>query len=37
LRAATDKFRMRFQAMESLAASRGVPLSDDLWDEIKRA
>jgi tetrapyrrole methylase family protein/MazG family protein len=37
LRAATDKFRMRFQAMESLAASRGVPLSDDLWDEIKQA
>jgi tetrapyrrole methylase family protein/MazG family protein len=36
LRAATDKFRARFEAMEKLATERGVPLSDQLWDEIKR-
>ncbi|MBA3653102.1 MAG: nucleoside triphosphate pyrophosphohydrolase [Actinobacteria bacterium] len=36
LRAATDKFRRRFQAMEALAESRAVPVSDDLWDEVKR-
>jgi tetrapyrrole methylase family protein/MazG family protein len=37
LRAATDKFRMRFEAMEALAEQRGVALSDDLWDEVKRS
>ena len=37
LRAATDKFRSRFQAMEKLAAERAVPVSDDLWDEVKRS
>ncbi|HEX2038754.1 MAG TPA: nucleoside triphosphate pyrophosphohydrolase [Acidimicrobiales bacterium] len=36
LRGATAKFRDRFRAMEALAAERGVPLSDDLWDEVKR-
>jgi tetrapyrrole methylase family protein/MazG family protein len=37
LRAATDKFRSRFQAMESLGEARGVPVSDELWNEVKRA
>ncbi|HZN16287.1 MAG TPA: nucleoside triphosphate pyrophosphohydrolase [Acidimicrobiales bacterium] len=36
LRAATDKFRARFQAMETLAEARGVAVSDSLWDEVKR-
>jgi len=36
LRGATAKFRERFRAMEALAAERGVPISDDLWDEVKR-
>jgi tetrapyrrole methylase family protein/MazG family protein len=37
LRAGTDKFKSRFQAMEQLAAARGVAVSDDLWDEVKRS
>ena len=37
LRAATDKFRARFQAMEKLSEARGVPVSDDLWAEVKRS
>ncbi len=37
LRAASAKFRDRFQAMERLAAERGVPVSDALWDEVKRS
>ena len=36
LRAATDKFRDRFVAMEALAEERGVTVSDELWDEVKR-
>jgi tetrapyrrole methylase family protein/MazG family protein len=36
LRAATDKFRARFVAMEALAEERGVTVSDELWDEVKR-
>ena len=35
LRASARKFRERFQAMEALAASRGVPIDDQLWDEVK--
>jgi tetrapyrrole methylase family protein/MazG family protein len=35
LREAAAKFRGRFVAMERLAASRGAPVSDDLWDEVK--
>ncbi len=34
-REATAKFRLRFQAMETLAAARGVPITDELWDEVK--
>lgn len=37
LRAAAVKFRSRFTAMEALAAERGAPVSDDLWDEVKAA
>ena len=37
LRAAAAKFRSRFMAMERLAAERGVPVDDGLWDEVKRA
>jgi tetrapyrrole methylase family protein/MazG family protein len=37
LRAAAVKFRRRFTAMEALAAARGVPIDDDLWDEVKSA
>jgi tetrapyrrole methylase family protein/MazG family protein len=37
LRAATAKFRRRFQAMEVLAAERDVPIDDTLWDEVKEA
>jgi tetrapyrrole methylase family protein / MazG family protein len=43
LRAATHKFRRRFEAVEQLAAERGVVLGqadlatlDALWDEVKR-
>ena len=36
LRAATDKFRDRFKAMERLAVQRGVTVDDTLWDEVKR-
>lgn len=43
LRAATHKFRRRFEAVERLAAERGIVLGqadlatlDVLWDEIKR-
>ena len=42
LRAATDKFRTRFEAVERLASERGIDLRsaelvtlDTLWDEIK--
>jgi tetrapyrrole methylase family protein/MazG family protein len=42
LREATAKFRRRFQAVEGLAASRGIELTelglaglDQLWDEVK--
>ena len=37
LRAAAAKFRARFLAMEDLAGTRQVPISDDLWDEVKNA
>lgn len=44
LRAASRKFRTRFEAVERLAAERGVALHDAgldtldaLWDEVKRA
>jgi uncharacterized protein YabN with tetrapyrrole methylase and pyrophosphatase domain len=37
LREAAAKFRGRFVAMERLASARGVPISDDLWDEVKLA
>jgi tetrapyrrole methylase family protein/MazG family protein len=36
LRAATAKFRARFAAMEALASTRGVPVDDGLWDEVKK-
>ncbi len=43
LRAATAKFRARFEAVERLAGERGVDLAslglaglDELWDEVKR-
>ncbi len=43
LRAAANKFRSRFEQVESLAAERGVDLQqaelaalDALWDEVKR-
>jgi tetrapyrrole methylase family protein/MazG family protein len=35
LRQASSKFRARFQAVEALAAERGLPVSDELWDEVK--
>ena len=42
LRAATDKFRTRFEGVEQLAAERGIDLAtadlatlDMLWDEVK--
>jgi tetrapyrrole methylase family protein/MazG family protein len=35
LREAAAKFRDRFVAMETLAASRHVAITDDLWDEVK--
>ena len=37
LRTSASKFRQRFQAMESLAEARQVPIGDDLWDEVKRS
>ena len=44
LRAATAKFRRRFEAVEALAGSRGLALDaldlaalDALWDEVKAA
>jgi uncharacterized protein YabN with tetrapyrrole methylase and pyrophosphatase domain len=37
LREAAAKFRDRFVAMEHLAGTRGVQISDDLWDEVKSA
>jgi tetrapyrrole methylase family protein/MazG family protein len=35
LRDAAAKFRARFQAMEELAQTRGIPVDDTLWDEVK--
>ena len=35
LREAAAKFRDRFVAMETLAASRHLGLTDELWDEVK--
>jgi tetrapyrrole methylase family protein/MazG family protein len=35
LREAAAKFRDRFVAMETLAAARGGPITDALWDEVK--
>ena len=35
LRDAAAKFRRRFTAVEALAEHRGVPVSDELWDEVK--
>jgi tetrapyrrole methylase family protein / MazG family protein len=44
LRAATDKFRSRFEGVERLAAARAIDLRhadlallDELWDEVKRS
>ena len=37
LRDAAAKFRHRFTAMEVLAERRGVPVNDDLWEEVKAA
>jgi uncharacterized protein YabN with tetrapyrrole methylase and pyrophosphatase domain len=44
LRAATGKFRARFEGVEALAAARGLDLRtldlaalDGLWDEVKRS
>jgi tetrapyrrole methylase family protein / MazG family protein len=37
LRDAAAKFRRRFVAMEALGGARGIPVDDDLWDEIKQA
>jgi len=37
LREAAAKFRRRFLAMEALAEAREVPITDDLWDEVKAA
>ena len=36
LRASAAKFRRRFQAMEGLAEARGVPIDDDMWEEVKK-
>lgn len=36
LRAASAKFLSRYAAMRQLAADRGVPVSEDLWDEAKK-
>ncbi len=35
LRSSAGKFKARFAAMESLAADRGVTVTDDLWNEVK--
>ena len=35
LRASAAKFRSRFVAMEALATVRGIPVDDQLWDEVK--
>jgi tetrapyrrole methylase family protein/MazG family protein len=35
LRDAAAKFRRRFEAMEGLGRQRGVPLDDELWEEVK--
>ncbi|HET9075465.1 MAG TPA: nucleoside triphosphate pyrophosphohydrolase [Acidimicrobiales bacterium] len=35
LRAAAQKFRARFMAMEALAGARGTAVDDSLWDEVK--
>jgi tetrapyrrole methylase family protein/MazG family protein len=35
LREAAAKFRGRFETMEALAAERGEPLSDELWEQAK--
>jgi tetrapyrrole methylase family protein/MazG family protein len=37
LREAAAKFRDRFVAMEALAAERGGPIDDRMWDEVKSA
>jgi len=44
LRAATNKFRARFEAVEALAAERGIDLHhtdlatlDTLWNEVKQS
>ena len=44
LRQASDKFRTRFEGVESLASARSIDLKaaglatlDDLWDEVKRS
>jgi tetrapyrrole methylase family protein/MazG family protein len=37
LREASVKFRRRFVAMEALAAERGTPVDDALWDQVKAA
>ena len=44
LRAATGKFRARFEGVEALAAARGLDLRtlglaalDGLWNEVKRS
>ena len=37
LRAAAQKFRTRFMAMEALAQARGGAVNDTLWDEVKAA
>jgi len=44
LRKANEKFGLRFRALESLAARRGLDLEaadleamDALWDEVKRS
>jgi uncharacterized protein YabN with tetrapyrrole methylase and pyrophosphatase domain len=36
LRESAAKFRRRFEAMEALGSARGVPVNDDLWDEVKQ-
>jgi tetrapyrrole methylase family protein/MazG family protein len=35
LRDAAAKFRARFQSVEALAQARGIPVNDDLWNEVK--
>lgn len=37
LRRSANKFKTRFAAMETLAADRGVTITDELWDEVKAA